>query len=389
MYNFLQEQGQIYRSKSFKRLGEKNQIVANIDDKNVHISNRLTHSLEVGIVAKSIAGKLPKDLQLNLEQIFNICLLHDIGHPALGHFLEEKLHHLLQGTGYYFEGNANNFVIIEKEGIKLSDKTLVSLVKYPYELDDNRSKGIYAYQFQEIISNLLKEYVKQQKMLMFNGYSGGNQDFIRDISDDLLKKSVIKNSDIEALLLKHKGKDFRTLESHIMESADDIAYLTHDLADFLIHLSQKEKKKVFLTDVVNLKEYSAHNSFMKYLHVISSENENSVINNIRKKFVNNITFNFESGSLEYIDKELEEFKAILRRILMQEFILPECDILENKFMEESLKDKYFSDINNNEFIDKIVVSGTYKELIKGTDDINKKYRYMANYLAEKTDKWLF
>jgi len=389
MYNFLKEQIEIYSSKSFRRLAEKNQIVANFEEKNVHITNRLTHSLEVGVVAKMITEKLPIDLNLNQEQIFNICLLHDIGHPSLGHFLEEKLNDILKDTKYYFEGNANNFVIIEKEKINLSDKTLVSLVKYPQELNDINKKGIYSYQFANIIQMLLKEYIRQQKGFLFNGYSKDNIEQINYIENKLLNKKNISNQDLKTLQSKFPNQDIRTLESKIMEAADDIAYLTHDLADFMIHTSQKNKSKSTLKKMIGIKQYSSDNPYMKYLYVLTSDNAKSISGQIRKIFINNISFDFETSNLILINQEIEDFKLILRKLLLKEFIYPECDILEKKFIDKDIYNKYFENIKDEEFIKEIVVSGTYRDLINNTDDIDKKCRYMANYLAEKTDKWLF
>jgi predicted deoxyguanosinetriphosphate triphosphohydrolase len=389
MYNFLKEQIEIYSSKSFRRLAEKNQIVANFNEKNVHITNRLTHSLEVGVVAKMITEKLPIDLNLNQEQIFNICLLHDIGHPSLGHFLEEKLNDILGDSKYFFEGNANNFVIIEKENIVLSDKTLISLIKYPQELNSSNKKGIYSYQFERLIKMLLREYIRQQKSFLFNGYSKDNISQINYIENTLLNKKNITNKDLLLLQSKFPEQNIRTIESKIMEAADDIAYLTHDLADFMIHTSQKSKSKNSLKKLVNIKEYSSSNQYMKYLYVLTSDNAKSISSQIRKLFINNISFDFEKSDLILINQDIEDFKLILRKLLLKEFIYPECDILEQKFIDKDIYNKYFEKIEDNEFIDEIVISGTYRKLINDTNDLEKKFRYMANYLAEKTDKWLF
>jgi len=388
MYNFLQEQGKIYSSKSFRRLGEKNQIVANFEDKNPHISNRLTHSLEVGIVAKMISEKLPTDLHLDPDQIFNICLLHDIGHPSLGHFLEEKLNNILKDKGYYFEGNANNFVIIEKEDIKLSKKTFASLAKYPQELTAENKKGIYSFHFQKIIHMVLEVFIAQQRNFFFNGYANDNKEFVKYIQDNLINKTKITNRDLNILKEKFPGKNIRTIESKIMETADDIAYLTHDLTDFLIHKSQQLKKTVVLKELVDLNKYD-NNPNNKYFYILDSDNAESVSNTIRKTFINNVSFDFLTGELFYINKEIEDFKLILRKLLLEEFIYPECDLLEEKFRKEDIQNKYFEKIKDKEFIKEIVISRTYRDLINNTNDIGKKYRYMANYLAEKTDKWLF
>lgn len=383
MYNYLNEQLEILSSKGFRRLEQKQQIVPNFEDKNVHITNRLTHSLEVGAVAKMITERLPSNLYIDKDQIFNICLLHDIGHPSLGHFFEEILNSILKKYGYYFEGNANNFVIVDKEGIKLSNKTLVSLIKYPFQLENGRKKGIYEYQFQSLIRTLLIEYVKQTKNFMFNGYGLENTSKLEQI-ENILKQNKISNSDLELI-----SGNFRTLESTIMEAADDITYLTHDLRDFIMYRSDIEKKDLSLKDICDLSKYDNKNEYLKYLYTINSQNATSIIHRLKRIMINNISFNPDNAEIEFSKKSIEEFKLTLRKLLFEEFIMPFVRDLEQKANEETIFNKFFKDINNPEVVGKIVFSDTYRKLINETNDIGKKYRYMCNYLAEKTDKWLF
>ena len=381
--NYLEEQVEILTSKGFKRLQEKSQIVANFDDKNIHISNRLTHSLEVGVVAKMIVDRLPQNLNINKEQVFNICLLHDIGHPSLGHFLERKLNSILKETNYYFEGNANNFIIINKENINISDKTLVSLIKYPIKIDNNNSKGLYTYHFDELIRKLLKEYLIQKEEMKENGY-GWKKDNYKDVKK-LLKKKNIDNDDIFKL-----NGNIRTLESLIMEYADDITYLTHDLKDFLIRISELKKETIYLKDIVSLNKYLLKNNYLeKFLYVMNNNNSNTIVNKLKYIMINNIRFNHDTGEIYTFSKDIEIFKETLRNLLFKEFINKEMNKINIKVNEDYIFKKYFKDITNKNTIERIVISGTYTNLINNTKNINKKYRYMANYIAEKTDNWLF
>jgi len=384
MYNFLQEQINIFTLNSFKRLGEKTQIIPNFENKNIHISNRLTHSLEVGSIAKIITKKLPSDLNLNEEQIFNICLLHDIGHPSLGHFLEEKLNEVLNDTEYNFEGNANNFLIIEKENLKLHNKTLVSLIKYPKMIDSKNTKGLYKYHFNKLIKLLLKEYIKQQNKFNFNNYGLENKEKIKYIENVLLKKENINNKDIELFENIFEFKNIRTLESLIMETSDDIAYLTHDLKDYLTY-----KNNFNLKELSNVSKYFKNNKYKKLIEDINKNNIEETIIKIRNIFINNVGFDTDTSELYFKSKDIEEFKLMLRKLIYEDFILPVIKDIENKVDEKFIEEKYFKKIKDKNFINDIVISETYKKLINNTNNINKKKRYMVNYLAEKTDKWLF
>ena len=130
---FHKDCDRIIFSSSFRRLGKKTQVhpLASND----HIHTRLTHSIEVASVGRSlgitigeqIKDDLPKGISAsNLGQIVQAaCLAHDIGNPPFGHageeaikswFSQSKISHLLEGLKesqkndlMHFEGNAQGF----------------------------------------------------------------------------------------------------------------------------------------------------------------------------------------------------------------------------------------------------------------------------------------
>jgi dGTPase len=91
--DFQRDRDRILHSKAFRRLKHKTQVfISPIGD---HFRTRLTHSLEVSQIARTVA----RVLQLNEDLTEAVALGHDIGHPPFGHAGEEILHRL-SPTGF-------------------------------------------------------------------------------------------------------------------------------------------------------------------------------------------------------------------------------------------------------------------------------------------------
>ncbi len=128
---FQRDRDRIIHSISFRRLRHKTQVFIAPDGD--HYRVRLTHSLEVAQIGRTIARALHLDEDLTEA----LCLAHDIGHPPFGHAGEDALNGALQSFGG-FDHNAQtlrNLMIIEKpyplwRGLNLSWELLEGLAKH-------------------------------------------------------------------------------------------------------------------------------------------------------------------------------------------------------------------------------------------------------------------
>ncbi|MGG2183600.1 dGTP triphosphohydrolase [Bacillus sp. FSL R5-0397] len=196
---YQRDYARILYSSSFRRLQGKMQLLDVQEGK--FFRNRLTHSLEVAQIARSIAellkNKIPT-LDVYGEDIYVVesgALAHDIGNPPFGHHGEKVLNKLMKEHGG-FEGNAQTIRILTKlekkhpnlKGLNLTGRSLLSTVKYfrPYDHDHQESKFLY------------------------------NEDY------DFFNAKL---NDLEIYP--------RTIDVQIVDLADEIAYCAHDLEDAL------------------------------------------------------------------------------------------------------------------------------------------------------------
>lgn len=195
---FQRDYARIMYSSSFRRLQGKMQLLGIKNDQ--FFRNRLTHSLEVAQIARSIAGTIQYDSGSSYI-VEAGALAHDLGNPPFGHAGERCLNKAFAEVGG-FEGNAQTLRIltnIEKKrpefrGLNLTYRTLLSVVKYYDKFDEEAYKS---------------NPDKKQKFIYNDDY---------EMLDKFIKENDIK---------------YRTLDVQIVDIADEIAYAAHDLEDGL------------------------------------------------------------------------------------------------------------------------------------------------------------
>ena len=105
---YARDRDRIIHSRAFRRLEAKTQVfTTRFSD---HFRNRLTHTLEVSQIARTVAGAL----NLNAELAEALALVHDIGHPPFGHAGERTLNALMRPFGGSFNHNLHALRIVEK-----------------------------------------------------------------------------------------------------------------------------------------------------------------------------------------------------------------------------------------------------------------------------------
>src|SRR6202163_88111 len=105
--DYVRDRDRIVHARAFRRLEAKTQVFTmRFSD---HFRNRLTHTIEVAQIARTVADALG----LNAALVEALALVHDIGHPPFGHAGEHKLDELMRAHGGSFNHNLHALRIVE------------------------------------------------------------------------------------------------------------------------------------------------------------------------------------------------------------------------------------------------------------------------------------
>jgi dGTPase len=146
--DYARDRDRVVHSRAFRRLEAKTQVfTTRFSD---HFRNRLTHTLEVAQIARTVAGAL----ELNTDLAETLALVHDIGHPPFGHAGEHRLDALMREHGDRFEHNLQALRIVEQfeqryldfPGLNLTFEVREGIVKHSrdYAAADFSELGEYA-----------------------------------------------------------------------------------------------------------------------------------------------------------------------------------------------------------------------------------------------------
>ena len=146
---FQRDRDRIIHASAFRRLKHKTQVF--VEHEGDYFRTRLTHSIEVAQVARTVSAAL----DLNTELTEAVALAHDLGHPPFGHTGEEALNELMAPYGG-FDHNAQAIRIVtslerhyaEWDGLNLTWETLEGIAKHngpvprpaPYALEDYNAR---------------------------------------------------------------------------------------------------------------------------------------------------------------------------------------------------------------------------------------------------------
>ena len=278
---YQRDRDRIIHSSSFRRLKHKTQVFVNSEGD--HYRTRLTHSMEVSQIARTLA----RTLGLNEDLCETLSLSHDLGHTPFGHAGEEILNQCMRNYGG-FNHNIQTLRIVtfienkyyKFNGLNLTIETLDGLIKHNGPV---KNIGL----FRTILKN------------------------------DLLKKRI-------------PFDQFPSLEAQVASIADDIAYNNHDLEDGLragLFTIKKFSSISFISKFINkhvknLKKYRREiiiNQIVRELintmvvDVIHTTNKNlkianpETINDIYKQDCLMVDF---SDKMKKVDKQIKDFLKI-------------------------------------------------------------------------------
>ena len=390
-------------SSEFRSLQDKTQVVPLSNEDFVH--TRLTHSLEVSVVGRSLGRQVGTKILEKFPDLKNkyayqandfgaivaaASLAHDIGNPPFGHSGEKSIgQFFISGKGKEFskelskkqyqdlcdfEGNANGFKILTQSrigregGLRLSYATLGAFVKYPKESLPIKPTSNVSH----------KKY----------GFFQTEVDVFSDIAEEL---GLNKNE---------TGSYIRHPLAYLVEAADDICYTIIDFEDGInLGLIEEEFALEYLInlvrDSINTEKYHKLSNTSDRISYLRALSINTLINECVEIFMNNedqIMQGVFTSSL--LDKS--KYKAQIDDIIKIsiENIYESKEVIEKEIagynLISVLLESYISAANNmyagnaNSY-DKLILN-----LLPGTIDINKEDLYtrileICHYIASFSD----
>lgn len=143
---FQRDRDRVVHSAAFRRLEYKTQVFVN--DAGDYYRTRLTHTLEVAQIGRTIA----RALGVNEDLVEVICLAHDLGHPPFGHAGEGVLNTLMKEHGGFNHNHQSYRVVTELErryprwkGLNLTYETLEGIAKHETDYDISEAMGLNAH----------------------------------------------------------------------------------------------------------------------------------------------------------------------------------------------------------------------------------------------------
>ncbi|MGB7494407.1 MAG: deoxyguanosinetriphosphate triphosphohydrolase [Candidatus Acidiferrum sp.] len=148
---YARDRDRVVHARAFRRLEAKTQVfTARFSD---HFRNRLTHTLEVSQIARTVAHALA----LNSELVEALALVHDIGHPPFGHAGERALDRLMRAHGGRFDHNLHALRIVEQfehryiefAGLNLTFEVREGIVKHSRDYNPTEFPELSEYRLEE------------------------------------------------------------------------------------------------------------------------------------------------------------------------------------------------------------------------------------------------
>ncbi len=245
---FQRDRDRIIHSKSFRRLKHKTQVF--LAPESDHYRTRLTHTLEVSQIARTIA----RALRLNEDLTEAIALGHDLGHTPFGHAGERALDEIVPEGFRHYEQSVRVCTTIEKnfKGLNLTYEVLDGI--------KNHTKG------------QLPETLEGQIVRLADKIAYINHDI-----DDAVRAGIISENDISADVCAElgntKSKRINSMVTSVITSSDDIIKMSPSTTEAFNELHAFLFERVYLNPLAKSEESKVSGIvFGIYKHIMEHQN---------------------------------------------------------------------------------------------------------------------
>lgn len=341
---FERDRDRIIHSNAFKRLQYKTQVFVNHEGD--HYRNRLTHSLEVAVISRSLS----KALGLCDDLAESVALAHDLGHSPFGHAGEVALNRCMKDFGG-FSHNAHSFKILTKlegkyaayDGLNLTWEVLEGITKHNGPIN------------KKDIPEIIAEYEKLHSLDLERYPSAEAQ--IASLSDDIAYITHDLEDSIKAEIIAYKDlKELEFIERMIQEVKNKFPDITGSrlIYEVVRKLTHHLIEGLLIKTRQNLEEYN-----------IQTEEDIRSLNRPIIQFT------------DEVEDEIKQIKEFLYRKVYSHHRVTSVTI-QGQTVIEKLFNLYSSNIS--------LLPIQWRNLID-IDDEKSKMSLVADYIAGMTDRY--
>ena len=336
--DFQRDRDRVVHSRAFRRLEDKTQVFTRRASD--HFRNRLTHTLEVSQITRTVAAQL----RLNTDLVEALALVHDVGHPPFGHAGEKALDAAMRKHGLYFDHNLHALRIVED-----------------FEL-------------------------------RYAAFRGLNLTF--EVREGIIKHSHDYNPSEHPELSEYLLDQRPPLEAQLIDLTDEIAYDTADLDDgYEAHLLKLED----LRDGLPTFEQSYCDAERRYPDAMEKLKFNEALKSILNRFVGDLIESTRAEIKQAGVKTLEDVRRYPHRLARFSAAVEHDRREFKKYLYSHL---YFSSVLNPEKVDaELIISELFSLWMENPELLPYNYREKAeqedlprvicDYIAGMTDSYIY
>jgi dGTPase len=237
--DFQRDRDRVVHSRSFRRLENKTQVFTRRYSD--HFRNRLTHTIEVAQVSRTIAT----ELGLNEDLVEALALAHDVGHPPFGHAGEKALDAVMRAHGDFFDHNLHALRIVETFEQRYADFPGLNLTFEVREGIVKHSRDYAQAEFPQLAEYLLDQRPPLEAQLI-------------DFTDEIAYSTADLDDGVEALILMREqvregvpvfAACYREVEQLYPQAAEKLKFnealkrvLDHMVSDLISHTRHRLKE---------------------------------------------------------------------------------------------------------------------------------------------------
>src|SRR6266853_1564767 len=226
--DFQRDRDRVIHARAFRRLEAKTQVFTRRYSD--HFRNRLTHTIEVAQLSRTIAAQLG----LNTDLIEALALVHDLGHPPFGHSGEKALDTAMRQHGFSFDHNLHALRIVEDfelryaafRGLNLTFEVREGIIKHSHDYDAGQHPELAEYLLDRHFRMARNKYPDVAEKLVFN-------EALKSILDGFVGDLITNTAQLVKAAGAHSLEDVRRHPARLAAFSPPVEEERRRLKDFL------------------------------------------------------------------------------------------------------------------------------------------------------------